>query len=590
MGFIKSLDFDGVNDRVRIADHATLDITDHLSVSIWADFAAVGAGDAVVAKYLTAGNHRSWRIGASPLGAQKLYLFFSGDGIYAGGNSREWSSTANILTGWHHIVVTFDGGDIKAYIDGTEITSWTKTQDDAMVAIHSGAADLTIGAIDGGGQEFPGEICNVSVWDTVVLSADDVEALYNEGLSMDPDDLSTSAQLVSSWLWNCSLDLVPAANDVPDNTGANDGTTVNMLANDVVDSPYLCPEGKTAPTDYPVIPSSRFLPMEPVMQGNPSPAPAPLGLEDLAEGVNHLASYHLPQVINQPMQMYLYGAGGTVYLTTADQAAAGAMRLRLVYMIPPVSNHLATTTTYLRYKFLVAGDAGTDGIVRIATSLTNTDASVIGTGAWAWVTGTVRYDDTITETIQISTQRTVGAGEIAVKHVSVFIEPGTDPAIYGLDCHGWQADSPLSVHLRRAAAARLEWLMQYRRSIIMTWSADMENTNRLITVTNSTLTPFARAPVKYGPLMDRIRYYINGHQNGVVYDCEIWNNNLGYAGATSVALPLVGAWTATGSWVNGTLSVIEDKRRQAEELYVKLTAGAGVTTTLTGICAWEEQG
>ena len=61
------------------------------------------------------------------------------------------------------------------------------------------------------------------------------------GGPLNPSELvsSSGADLVSNWLWDLSLPLVPGANDIPDHTGPNPGSTFGGIdAADVVDSPY----------------------------------------------------------------------------------------------------------------------------------------------------------------------------------------------------------------------------------------------------------------------------------------------------------------------------------------------------------------
>jgi hypothetical protein len=236
---IKALDLDGTDDQVDVPNHASLQITDDLSYSCWMECGSQAFGDIIAIKYSGTGNQRGWllRTYAIAGGQRKLQILVSDDGTSAAAHFKNWFSTNDVLpaSGWAHVVWTFASGTIEAYVNGTKVSAWTKAVDGAITSIHASTADLVMGS------SWQGEICNVSIWDTGVLTQADVTALYNSGNSLDPADLTPSgtASLVSSWLWNSSLPLVPGANDVPDNTGSNDGTTQGtMTGGDVVDSGF----------------------------------------------------------------------------------------------------------------------------------------------------------------------------------------------------------------------------------------------------------------------------------------------------------------------------------------------------------------
>jgi hypothetical protein len=252
MAFIKSLAFDGGNDYVNVPDDASLDITNNLSVVAWCECGSQSSGETIIAKYYASTNNRSWILYVGS-GSQKLRCIVSDDGTWHADHTKDYETIANVLTsGWHQIGFTFASGTLKIYVDGTEITSLTKTLDAVgMTTIKSGSAACILGAHSGFGSSYwTGEICNCSVWSTTCLSPTDISNLYNSGNASDPGTLSTSATLVSSWLWNETL----TYDTIPDNTGSNTGTMANMASGDIVDSPfinvidpdYVCPQALQA--------------------------------------------------------------------------------------------------------------------------------------------------------------------------------------------------------------------------------------------------------------------------------------------------------------------------------------------------------
>jgi hypothetical protein len=241
---IKALDLDGTDDFVLVGDHATLDITSNLSISAWVNCDSQTGNAAIVTKYNSSVGQRSFFLATNTLLPRKLRFAISDDGTSAAGHLLDWRTNNDVLpaSGWAHVAFTFASGTPKLYVDAVEITSFNKVADPGITSIYSSSADVIIGSLNAGSAYFwTGEVCNVSIWDTGVLTQADVTALYNSGNNLDPADLTPSgtASLVSSWLWNSSLPLVPGANDVPDNTGSNDGTTQGtMTGGDVVDSGF----------------------------------------------------------------------------------------------------------------------------------------------------------------------------------------------------------------------------------------------------------------------------------------------------------------------------------------------------------------
>jgi len=230
---VKALDFDGLTQHVNCGNDASLRITDKLSVAAWVYVdAGGGSWDNIVARYKFSGSDdRSWTMyafGASP----KLFVVrVSQDGLLST-QYKEYSTTSNLLTAgaWHHVGFTFDGGTLKLFVDGSEITGagLNKARDDAITTIHAGTADLIIGAWDTGTFTYDGKIAGVGVYDTSVLSAASFGALYAAG---QPDrNLAVSGNCVSYWL-DAPHHTYPT---VLDQCGSNDGTMTNMTGEEIV--------------------------------------------------------------------------------------------------------------------------------------------------------------------------------------------------------------------------------------------------------------------------------------------------------------------------------------------------------------------
>jgi len=210
-GTIKALDLDGVNDWVNLQDTSDIRIADNLSVVGFAYFGDHGTEENIITHFgYSDGDYRAWAIQTGFLSDQHLRVMVMGStGTWD--PRRDYETNDNLLTdGWHQVGFTFASGVLKLYVDGVYISSVNKFTDNAVNTLFSGAGEkVVIGSRDTTVPNgfFQGKICNVSMWDTAVLSDADITALYNSGDGLDPEDLtpSGSANLVSSWLWNTSL-------------------------------------------------------------------------------------------------------------------------------------------------------------------------------------------------------------------------------------------------------------------------------------------------------------------------------------------------------------------------------------------------
>ena len=244
----KALDFDGVDDMVDCLAPVSLQITDNLGVSIWVECGAQSINDYIIQRW-DSGANTSWTILTSAGWPRKLRLVMTDNGTYDAVHAKDWTTTNDVLpvSGWAHIFLGFASGTVTLKVNNVEITAFTITHDGAIVALNAAPlARLRIGRTSLGWQ---GKVANAFITDTAVPSAADVTFFYGGGPGGIPGDPllwtpTGSAALVSSWIWDDEMLLVPGANDVLDRYGSNHGTTYNMDAADVVDTPWLGPKDK----------------------------------------------------------------------------------------------------------------------------------------------------------------------------------------------------------------------------------------------------------------------------------------------------------------------------------------------------------
>ena len=162
----KAYSFDGVNDRVFIADNTSLDLTEAITISQWVKFST---NDSVIFAKRDTTNY-AWDMNISDVGS----VYF---GINSNVNRADTVPFAVTLGQWYHIVGTYDRSFIKIYIDGVEQGSYAYTG-----AITNNNIDVTIGYRPYSGAEgyTSGIIDQSAIWN-VALTQEQITALYNSG-------------------------------------------------------------------------------------------------------------------------------------------------------------------------------------------------------------------------------------------------------------------------------------------------------------------------------------------------------------------------------------------------------------------------
>ena len=103
-------------------------------------------------------------------GAYALKLNVTGDELYGIINSQVVSYPVASPTSWHHFAMTYDGAQIKLFLDGAEVANQTYS-----TAISTNANPANIG------KYFTGFIDNVKVYNTSLTSTE-IEKLYYQGI------------------------------------------------------------------------------------------------------------------------------------------------------------------------------------------------------------------------------------------------------------------------------------------------------------------------------------------------------------------------------------------------------------------------
>ena len=165
-----------------------------------------------------------------PSGVNKVFKFY-----WAPTASNSLTSTTTLQTNvWYHIVITWDGSNIKLFINGTE------EDNKAVTSINNSTQTLKIGAFSKQSQtaytgELNGKISNASIWDTALTDGtggtpNQIAEIYNEGVPSNLNNHSAYSNLVSWWQlgsnssFNSSLNQWTCIDEKGTNTGESSQT------------------------------------------------------------------------------------------------------------------------------------------------------------------------------------------------------------------------------------------------------------------------------------------------------------------------------------------------------------------------------
>ena len=164
-----AMGFDGYNDYVQVANNASLNITNAITVSAWINRDVTGVRHDVVCKTTTSGSYDGYHL---IVGAQNEVQFaLDIDGVWNG-----CEGGAIDAGNWHQLTGTFDGTQIALYIDGI---LWATERDPGTIGVNN--QNLYIGRAVPGfetGYFFDGSIDDVRIYNRA-LSSGEVQQLYN---------------------------------------------------------------------------------------------------------------------------------------------------------------------------------------------------------------------------------------------------------------------------------------------------------------------------------------------------------------------------------------------------------------------------
>lgn len=221
------VDLNGTDQAIRVADNSDLNITDNLTVMIWAknDLSNLLGTNMLFGKYDT-NNNREWRVGIT-----SFEKFFAQFGNPSNGLTQCIIETipSVIANSFNYLAMTFKSGDVNLYINGSEIST-VITLGSPPLSLFNGTSDLYIGAVFNSGiinSEFwAGQLFDIRIYkgDFTVLTHEQILSIYN--------DPSTNINFVGQTL-AARYKLAEGAGTICyDSSGNNNhGTILNAAAN-----------------------------------------------------------------------------------------------------------------------------------------------------------------------------------------------------------------------------------------------------------------------------------------------------------------------------------------------------------------------
>jgi hypothetical protein len=351
---------------------------------------------------------------------------------------------------------------------------------------------------------------------------------------------------------------------------------------------------KTAPTTHLVIPTATLYELEKIIDGNTTTKKA---LQALVQNQNFNARFLVPTLVNQYMMFRWAGYGNRYLHETAAVAAPGT--IRLVYRCPTVMGHTATPT--LRYNIAAESPTNlTNGYCRVETSTANATSTIAGPGApltknLTDASGALAFGITGLETITVRLYKDPGSAFFRLYSFNLWQESGANPCPAGMDVEPYLADEPLAVYLYRYLLAQQEYLLKNRRGMVVNWSDDIAivaaGGRVFYTVTNDTVRPIVRLPIRWGPLTTSLRVEANGHADpaGHLKFYVTTGNQTPEGAFDDLTLNPVawGAFNAQTTWQNGTVNVPETKGIGTGFLWLDTYSPNATATVMSGLSVWE---
>jgi len=165
-----ALNFDGINDYVDCGSDESLDIADAITMSAWIKLNSYASGGGATDRAAITIKAYSYYMSITSATGKLASYFYGVDQSHRDSNSQI------PLNEWTHVSITYDGSNIKWYINGILDKTYGAT---GSITVASGTLGIGKEVYNNLGRILDGSIDEVRLYDRA-LSVDEVKQLYNQ--------------------------------------------------------------------------------------------------------------------------------------------------------------------------------------------------------------------------------------------------------------------------------------------------------------------------------------------------------------------------------------------------------------------------
>lgn len=162
------------------ANQTGLDFTGDFTLLAWIKPESVGSSRAVMGKYSTSGNQRSYILWHSSDNIMRLNVSSNGTSFNAAVGATALSAGT-----WYFVAGTYDGANLRVFLDGSVDSSGNNPKA-YSAGINDGTANFRLGRHGDGSWQYDGLMDMAAVFDRNLTIAE-VAWVYNNGIPEPPD-------------------------------------------------------------------------------------------------------------------------------------------------------------------------------------------------------------------------------------------------------------------------------------------------------------------------------------------------------------------------------------------------------------------
>ena len=179
------LQFDGVNDYVRVPSSSSLNMTNAMTISLWVKVSSSGSWQTIVGKLVSEGANTYPFYDYSLVAVGGTGGFYARAAIATASSTYVYADSSSLVSydAWHHLVAVYNGSTLTIYVDGVSAGSVAGTG-----ALKTSGQALFMGRNGSGGDNFKGTIDDVRLYNRA-LSATEIQNVYGEMTIPPPSNL-----------------------------------------------------------------------------------------------------------------------------------------------------------------------------------------------------------------------------------------------------------------------------------------------------------------------------------------------------------------------------------------------------------------